>query len=304
MKRKVYLKFITLTGGLGNQMFIYAFCLELRARGLHASLFRHRASKKYGYQGYELKKLFNVREYETFNAKLFGLYLSVYFILIRLFSKLTKKKIRTKMLSWIGIVDRTVEDNFIYYPGIFSSVENNELYSGTWQSEHYFQNVKSKVRQTYIFNEKLISQKTKNVLNLINNSESVSIHIRRGDYLNSSYIDGFSNICSLEYYERAISLIKEKINNLRFFVFSDDQDWVRKNLLIENAEYITHNVEKDSWQDMYLMSKCKHNIIANSSFSWWGAWLNENKEKIVIAPKLWWSFFEKDDVVPEPWLRI
>ncbi|MGC3976990.1 MAG: alpha-1,2-fucosyltransferase [Paludibacteraceae bacterium] len=105
-------------------------------------------------------------------------------------------------------------------------------------------------------------------------------------------------------YENAVKYIKDTVGKVRFYVFSDDPEWVNTNFGLENAVYVQHNTDSDSWQDMYLMSQCKHNIIANSSFSWWGAWLNANPAKIVIAPRKWWRLFDKDDVVPSEWIRL
>jgi hypothetical protein len=98
--------------------------------------------------------------------------------------------------------------------------------------------------------------------------------------------------------------IQSKIESLQYYVFTDDKEWVRENFQLDNAVYVQHNTGRNSWQDMYLMSRCKHNIIANSSFSWWGAWLNTHPDKIVVAPKKWWRLFENDDVVPEIWVRM
>ena len=117
-------------------------------------------------------------------------------------------------------------------------------------------------------------------------------------------MNGFAGVCTPEYYEKAIAYIATKISSIQFYVFTDDPEWVNANFEIENAIYVQHNTGSDSWQDMYLMSQCKHNIIANSSFSWWGAWLNSNPSKIVIAPTKWWRLFEKDDVVPDEWIRF
>lgn len=133
---------------------------------------------------------------------------------------------------------------------------------------------------------------------------TVSIHIRRGDYLSQQFSAGFGNCCPLAYYREAIHYMKTYLDDITFVLFSDDMDWVKMNLPLDNAIYVDHNHGVDSWQDMYLMSMCQHNIIANSTFSWWGAWLNDNTDKIVIAPKRWWSSIENDDVVPESWIRM
>ena len=142
------------------------------------------------------------------------------------------------------------------------------------------------------------------MLDIIKSKQSpISIHVRRDDYLSSKYVSGFGGICTIEYYNKAVERIKEEVIDPVFYIFSDDINWCRENLKLEQGVFIDWNTGKESWQDMFLMSQCKHNIIANSSFSWWGAWLNSNSEKIVIAPRIWWNGL-KDDVVPDSWIRI
>lgn len=133
----------------------------------------------------------------------------------------------------------------------------------------------------------------------------MSIHIRRGDYLTFSTIYG--GICTIEYYKKAVSYLCSALNNPVFVVFSDDMDWVRNNIYFpEEAKvhFVDFNRGKDSWQDMNLMSKCMHNIIANSTFSWWGAWLNENPEKIVICPDRLTQRGDSPDIFPEEWIKM
>lgn len=204
----------------------------------------------------------------------------------------------------IGLEVVQVKENFIYYPEVFNFTKKNQLFRGTWQSEEFFNDVKDQVRSSFVFKENLLSLKTRDIAVDIKATNSVSIHIRRGDYLSEQYASGFAGICNDEYYISAINYIKSKYDNLQFYIFTDDHKWVAEHFKIENARYITHNYNNNSWQDMYLMSQCKHNIIANSSFSWWGAWLNSNTDKIVIAPKVWWRGFDKDDVVPNDWIRL
>ena len=133
-------------------------------------------------------------------------------------------------------------------------------------------------------------------------TNSISIHVRRGDYLkNPQYFD----ICNTVYYRKAIGLIKEKTDNARFYVFSDDIQWVKENLeLPQNTVYVNWNMKTDSWQDMCLMSHCRHHIIANSTFSWWGAWLNKNEKKIVICPKMFSRTENLVNVMPDEWIKI
>ncbi len=136
---------------------------------------------------------------------------------------------------------------------------------------------------------------------------SVSVHIRRGDYLAESErrMDG---ICDMQYYAQAIRMIRERVKNPRFYFFSDDILWCKENLKMNmnDAVYIDSEMFQnyEDWYDMYLMSRCKHNIIANSSFSWWGAWLNDNEGRIVIAPKKWDNFCRLTNICPPDWSRI
>ncbi len=296
------MKFITITGGLGNQMFIAAFREELLERGFRAVLFVpfKKSSKKYGHQGYELEKLFEIKPGKGY-LELFAIeLLSLYNHLLRI----TPVKSRHFFYRAVGISIVTVPENFIFYSSVFEFKNTNELYRGTWQSELFFSNAQKRVKEIFVFKKKMASEKTTEMINQIGNENGVSIHIRRGDYLSNQYANGFAGVCTPDYYIRAIDLIKEKVDKPVFYVFTDDPEWVNENFKLENAVYVHHNKGIDSWQDMYLMSECKHNIIANSSFSWWGAWLNANPTKIVIAPLKWWKPFEQDNVVPKEWIRL
>ena len=195
---------------------------------------------------------------------------------------------------------QTVE-NAIIYDSTFYNLDNVYL-SGYWQSEKYFSKSKDAIRKTYTFPQ---LTGTENLLakDDILKSNSVSLHVRRGDYLKSKDLGG---VCTTEYYKKAIDYISMKIDNPKFFIFSDDILWCENNLEVEDARYINFNKGKDSYQDMHLMSLCKHNIIANSSFSWWGAWLNSNKNKIVISPKIWFKNrnISTNDLLLEEWIKF
>jgi hypothetical protein len=141
----------------------------------------------------------------------------------------------------------------------------------------------------------------------ISRVNSVSLHVRRGDYVANLKVAAIHGLCSKEYYASAIKFISKKVERPHFFVFSDDINWVENNFKINYpCTYINQNFSNESYNDLRLMSLCQHNIIANSSFSWWGAWLNCNSEKIVIAPKKWFANSDKrcDDLIPEKWVRL
>jgi hypothetical protein len=141
--------------------------------------------------------------------------------------------------------------------------------------------------------------------NKILSTNSVSIHIRCGDYLSPKYISIYGGICTIEYYKRAISYILQTVDNPVFFIFSDDIEWTKDNITINNAIFVSNNKGINSFLDMYLMSICKHNIIANSSFSWWGAYLNKNKNKKVIMPNRWFNSKLPDpNVFDSKWIKL
>jgi hypothetical protein len=220
----------------------------------------------------------------------------------------TKKiKIFKPLKEILGLLNfRIIEENFNYkfnkiylYPS-----RGTNFYFGGWPSEKYFLSVKDQIVKDFTFTTPTDPQNVRHIQD-INGSNSVSIHVRRGDYLNDNNMELFGRVCTKGYYEKAINVIKGKVDDPHFFVFSNDADWVRSNLHMKNVTYVTCNYGWNSWIDLYLMSLCKHNIIANSTFSWWGAWLNANPDKIVISPS---RYLNNDsghtDVYPESWIKI
>ena len=136
---------------------------------------------------------------------------------------------------------------------------------------------------------------------------SVSIHVRRGDYLTNPVTFQTHGLCDIDYYKKAIDEILDLVDKPHFFIFSDDQSWAKSNIIFgAPTDYVMHNNSLKNYEDLRLMSYCRHHIIANSSFSWWGAWLGNNPEKIVIAPKKWFNDPKIDttDLIPDTWLRL
>lgn len=286
---------IILSGGLGNQMFQYAAGLALMQRT--------KSTLQIDKQILEKKTRGTSRNYQ----------LSIFTINNPVKTNLIDKwivkaySILDKPNSFISNAFNIFRDEKAQYFDIkFNSSSNNTILFGYFQNELYFDNIDDQIRHSFTFKEAL-KGKNEEIATLIENSDSVSIHIRRGDYLNKN---SNLNVLSIEYYQKAIATIAQKVPNAHFFIFSDDTDWVKQNLNIGSNAYtiIDWNTGDDSYRDMQLMSLCKHNIIANSSFSWWGAWLNNNPSKTVIAPKTWYKADKPNNYpkgfIPESWTII
>jgi hypothetical protein len=187
--------------------------------------------------------------------------------------------------------------NKIYDNFIFQNLTNNSYLDGCWQSEKYFIENKQTIENKLKINNVLKNNIYKKYPTLQENT--LSLHIRRGDYLN---IQDHHPIQTIEYYNNCIEELNEK--NINIIIFSNDIDWCVNNLKYKN---ITYAVNTTNIEDLYTMSLCTHNIIANSSFSWWGAWLNQNKNKKVFAPKKWFGpscEFNDSDIIPQSWTKI
>ena len=175
---------------------------------------------------------------------------------------------------------------------------------GFWQSPQYFSDIESVLRSEFQPKPDLIKDVVEKGREL-EGRNSVAIHIRRGDFLNTNAA-AYHGVLNAFYYEKAIRVITEKIPSASVHFFSDDIGWVKENLAVDkNAEFVS-SYSNSAIEDFYLMTKCRHNIIANSSFSWWPAWLNANPDKIVVAPKKWFldSSINTNDLIPSHWIRI
>lgn len=206
---------------------------------------------------------------------------------------LSKFSISYDVMNSSNITNRIL-DNF-YYKDIILDTDKDYYIDGYWQCEKYFIDIEDVIRDDFsptdLVRESLLKTPfiDKNI---------VSMHIRRTDYVSSN---GYHPIQPISYYEKALEVIGDYDY---IFIFSDDIDWCRENLKFERMIFMTGFTDIE---DMYLMSMCKNNIIANSSFSWWGAWLNNNPNKIVVAPLNWFgqsAGLNSSDIVPESWIKI
>lgn len=185
--------------------------------------------------------------------------------------------------------------------------DRNDYYlEGFWQSERFFIDSADKVREEFTLREPLRGHNAELAARMAE-VPSVSLHVRRGDYFAKAKFRRSFGVPLTDYYHRAMIFQAERIASPHFFVFSDDHDWVRANLHFDHpATFIQGNAAEKSYLDLVLMSRCKNHIIANSSFSWWGAWLDPNPEKVVTAPTPWFlkKWMITPGIVPEQWHEI
>ncbi len=197
------------------------------------------------------------------------------------------------------------EKQFEYNP-TYLQTQDNSYVIGNFQSEKYFTSIQDIIRKDFQF-KKPLETENEQWKKKIENCHSISLHIRRGDYLSiAKNASKFSQL-SLQYYQDAIKYISNKIEKPIFFIFSDDSEWVKANVKTDfQMHFIDNNKGKNNYRDMQLMSCCKHNIIANSTFSWWGAWLNNNQDKMVIAPNAWFAdvSINSQDIIPSKWIKL
>ena len=287
-----------LIGGLGNQMFQYAAARSLALAHkvpLHLDI---GGLANYGlHQGFELLRIFNCPAEiasESDVRNILGWQSSP--SIRRVVSRPSMAAFRRK-----GFV---VEPHFHYWPGIKNAPCDCYL-MGYWQSEKYFSEVAEQIREDFSFRLPLKYQNAE-LAKQINRVNAVSLHVRRGDYAHNPKTVATHGLCSLDYYRASIRYVSERVRQPQFFVFSDDIEWVKNNLKIDFPhQYVDHNHGAESYNDMRLMSMCKHHIIANSSFSWWGAWLNASVNKIVVAPQNWFAIeANTQDLIPLSWVKL
>jgi len=286
---------IIIFNGLGNQMSQYAFYLQKKQ--INPSTYAITFCRDHN--GFELDSVFNINFNKSIRQR--TLYL-IFRLLLTEKLGLFGLSIKNLFNSFNVKIQRENFD-FSFKPQYLVPAKGITFYYGGWHTPSYFKSVNESVLGVYNFNNPSDIENI-NIINKIISFNSVSLHVRRGDYINSSNIDLFGGVCTIDYYKNAINLILEKVDDCHFFVFSNDMKWVQENLHLENFTYVDNNNGLNSWLDMYLMSLCNHNIIANSTFSWWGAWLNKHLNKIVISPN---KFLNKDlytEVYPENWLKI
>lgn len=294
---------VKLCGGLGNQMFPYSAGrrlalhldtqLKLDITGFH--VYKERSEldfRQYGLHVFNINESFasadEIRALATVTQGGIGAFVH------RLFHSKAKRP------------KSYIKEKHVHFDPTILQLKDDIYLDGNWVSWKYFEDIESTIRKDFTF-KKSATGENRIFQEEIQTCQSISLHIRRGDYVNDPKTNAIHGTCSLEYYKNAIQYIDKRVKNPHFFVFSDDLDWTRDNLKTHYPmTFVDCNGPLDGHEDMRLMSKCKHNIVANSGFSWWGAWLNDNPDKIVIGPKKWVQSdkYKMHTLVPDEWVRL
>ncbi len=283
---------VELKGGIGNQLFQYATAKHLAIKNnsqLKVDTSRLNHASKLGdvHRGFALEAL-NLQA-ELARAEEIKQLKQPYGIF-----SLSQRLFKTKILRQFFI-------DFV--PSILSA-KGNLFLDGYYQSPLYFNEIRSTLLAEFTWKNDP-TPVTLRYIDQITNSNSVSIHVRREDYAKDPRVLAEFGLCSLQYYTKAIDHINKHLDNPTYFIFSDDIEWVKENLPLNDNWVIVDDKAVTDIDELLLMSKCKHNIVANSSFSWWGAWLNQNPDKLVIAPTPWFNKHKYDkNLIPGTWIQL
>ncbi len=280
---------VQMSGGLGNQMFQYALYRQLLAMGREAKIDDETCYVDAGTRARQLS-IFGISYVRATREEL----VSLTDARMDFASRIRRKIFGRNTKSYR-------ERQFNFDEHIFQMEE--AYLEGCWQSEKYFPLVKEELKQQFTIQMPL-SEATREYVKKIEQTEAISVHIRRGDYLNEAQQVTYGGICTDSYYKKAVELMQERHPEAIFYLFSNDPAWVKEHMTGERFKIVDCNEESTGYLDMFLMSRCQHHIIANSSFSWWGAWLNQNPDKEIIAPKKWLNGKDCSDIYTDHMLAI
>jgi len=286
---------VKISGGLGNQLFQYAFG-QYAAQKLNTEVLYHAQTKL-------IHKNFTQRELDIEKFDLPINFIKGEFDEKSIFYFKNLSRYERKLTQFFPFINKKVK---IQSPNIHEPVKDikdNCYYEGYWQNSIYPDSI-SELLKSKIELSKASYNKLNDIIIEIENSNSVGIHIRRDDYIKIPANTKIYNICDVDYYKKAMDHIEKKISNPRFFIFTQDIEWAKENFIGDQFHFITGN---SGIEDMIIMSRCQNQIIANSTFSWWAAYLNKNSNKIIIAPKKWYKGKLNETTekfIPKQWLRI
>jgi hypothetical protein len=280
-------------GGLGNQMFQYAVGKAIADKlnvplQLDLNWFQNSSDRNFALTPFKINaELLNECETPSFY----------------LFKRLRAMKSHLRLFT--SKIPEYTEQSYNFDPNVLN-LSCPVVLNGYFQSQKYFESINNIIRDELSF----VSQakgKTLKVLNDIRTTDAICVHVRRGDYVSNKETNAYHGTCSLDYYRKAVKIHSDDLITPHCFIFSDDPEWVLENVKFDIPYTVVdiHNAD-EAHEDLRLMTECKRFVIANSSLSWWGAWLCKNENKKIIAPKKWFSdpSINTDDLIPYEWTRL
>lgn len=301
------MKIVNVIGGLGNQMFQYAFAVALKARCPYEKVYVDTQHYKnafikvyhgndFYHNGYEIDKVFPNASIKPASA--LDLMKVSYYIPNQILARAVRRLFPKRRTEFVAD-----QQPYVFLPEA-TDIKGDCYFDGYWMTPKYFDAYRDAIIKEFSFRP--FSNKENLAIELLlKQDNSVTIHIRRGDYVGSSTLGG---ICTIAYYRNAIREARKLINNPAFFVFSNDAKWCMENLkdVFGDSEvhFVAHNKGSESYRDMQLMSIARCNILANSSFSWWGAYLNQRDDHITFCPNKWHNTMLHDEIFPKNWIKV
>jgi len=289
---------VKLMGGMGNQMFQYAAGRKLAERHrtvlkLDLGFLLDRTPKEnFVYRDYDLD-VFNI------NAEFAQPYE------ISLFRSSMANSLPRLLRKFVHNKKHIKEHRDHHFNRKALNAPDNVYLDGYWQSEKYFADIEHIIRKEFEFE---LDSKCDAMAEKLRSVNAICVNVRRGDFVNNPIASHFHGVCTLDYYHQCEKIIADKVSNPHYFIFSDDIEWCMENLTFKHEfTFVTHDFAGKKYEHyLHLMTMCNHYVIPNSSFAWWAAWLNPNKDKIVIAPKKWFhdKLINTKDLVPESWIRV
>lgn len=301
------MKIVNVIGGLGNQMFQYAFAIALKSINskeivyVDIQHYKNAFIKKYHgnnfyHNGYEIDKVFPNATIKP--AKACDLMKVSYYIPNQVFARAVRRLLPKRKTEFVAD-----KQPYVFIPEALKVI-GDCYFDGYWMSPKYFEAFHDEIIKEFKFRP-LDNKKNLELQLLLLKDNSIAIHIRRGDYVGSNTLGG---ICTLNYYRNAMREANKIIKNPVYFIFSNDPEWCEENLKSEigtsDVYYVSHNQGTESYRDMQLMSIARCTILANSSFSWWGAYLNQRKDHITYCPSKWHNTMTYEDHYVDGWIKI
>jgi hypothetical protein len=295
---------VRLAGGLGNQMFQYAAALRLAA--VHGTVLKVDTSRLQRSDPIDTPRDYALGCFNI-SAKMASLAESAN--CEKLHKRDSSPILRILHKYYQGRATsgfRYIRQQGTAFDRTVMGLPDNVCLDGFWQSEKYFLDIRALLKEEFTLRDPLDDESLR-LAEKILNCPAVSLHIRRGDYLTNPHAARHHGTCDMDYYARAVQFITKRIPAAHLFIFSDDPQWTEANVRFDlPTTFVSRTDAAGDGRDLILLTLCRHHIIANSSFSWWGAWLSDNQGKTVIAPARWFTDPARDtaDIIPEGWLRF